>query len=61
MTTTKDNECVEYHETTTLKCECCGGDAIFTEEGPNDEYSDILCEKCEAGENPSCRNCGDLS
>jgi len=39
----------EFHKITTLTCECCGGDADFTEEGRNTEYQDILCSECEAG------------
>lgn len=38
------------HKTRTFKCENCGGPAVFTEEGPNDEYPAILCEECEVGE-----------
>jgi len=33
-----------------LECSSCHKDAVFTAEGPNDEYPDPLCEKCEAGE-----------
>lgn len=40
---------IEFHKITTLICECCGGNADFTEEGPNAEYAQILCQECEAG------------
>ena len=40
---------IEFHKITTLKCECCGGDADFTEEGRNTEYDSVLCSECEAG------------
>lgn len=33
-----------------LKCSKCGGPAEFTPEGPNDEYPEPLCTKCEEGD-----------
>ena len=40
---------IEFHKITTLKCDCCGEDADFTEEGRNEEYEDTLCQECESG------------
>lgn len=38
------------HKLLLQPCDQCGGLAVFTEEGPNAEYAQELCRKCEAGE-----------
>jgi len=39
----------ESHKLLMQPCDNCGGLAVFTEEGPNAEYAQELCQKCEAG------------